>query len=159
MYDTDKIGATVWAATTGSDRSTRREAGTDRWDWDRPAEELGDTRFPAKFADRLLRGDGMSDCTSHSEGKCGREPDLSAPGLGYDDCCWVAATKAPELGSLAKWRGESIEYWTANLNRGCVDMLEPANCGGGSLQWAFAAFTDALPMDTSCKGSHAGMHV
>ena len=155
VYGTDKVGMPRWTETAKSDLAF------DKWDWHRPADELTNTHSSAKLADRLLRGEGMSGCTGLVTGECHKAPDLHAPGWGYDDCCWVAIANAPNLGSLEQWRGETIEYWTTFLHPQCLDMLEPAYwvTGAGSLQWSFAAFTDALPTDTSCEGSHAGMHV
>ena len=145
VYDTDSNGRTWWTTTTGSILAT------DRLDWDRPAEELRNVRFPAKFADRILRGDHIFDCP----GTCNLAPDLSAPSLGYDACCWVATSKLPDLMSLT----ESVLAGKSPVGS-CKDLLNHAywqSHPAEAVHWAFAAFADVVANDTSCEGLHAGM--
>ena len=156
VYGTSSIGSVMWAKTTDSDLLT------DKWDWHRPAGELANTRSAAKFADRLLRGDGVSNCTDFAEGKCSLAANLSAPGWGYDACCWVANQQESDPQTLHNWLEENIANWGDLFNPNCMDLLNPAYIQSVPYYFVhsvFAAFADALPTDTSCEGSHAGMHV
>ena len=147
MFGTDRIGTTFWAKTTNSN------IGTDKWEWNRPAQELRHTRFSEKLADRLLHGGGLSNCTSYADGKCGLPPDLSAPNWGYDSCCWEAATEH-DLWTLGAIHQYQVSDLTDIHNANCMDLLDPAKALGVTVHYLAAAFADGLPKDTSCEGSH-----
>ena len=127
-YGTDPFGHTYWSTTPPP------EEGLDSRPWSRPADEVDTMTFNEHLLDLVVRGRGHpGDC---NKTQCDGAPNETAPGWGYDICCWPQVLRRSDIQDVQRLISDPIDDISLSWNSRCSDVLDEGGSYAWGAQWA-----------------------